>query len=115
MQRQIKFVMLSLLVFSLFAGCTLPPTTGAASAGPVEREGRLDKRLTYAEYRGAWAQGSRADHVEDRFDHREDVRDRRESRRDEAVDYGRWDVIEDRIDRRESVRDRAENRIDRRH
>ncbi|MEZ5952793.1 MAG: hypothetical protein R3C13_00675 [Hyphomonas sp.] len=104
--------MLKPLLAALLVGAIAVP---AASAGPVERAGRFDKRLTAAEYRGAWAQGSRADHAEDRFDHREDVRDRRESRRDEAVDFGPRDVIEDRIDRRESHRDRLENRVDRRH
>ena len=82
-------------------------------AGPAERAGRIDKRLTAAENRGAWEQGSRADRLEDRFDRREDYLDRREDRRDRSVTYGRRDLIEDRVDRAENRRDRAENRRDR--
>lgn len=81
---------------------------------PAERLGTLDRRLDIAERNGAWEQGTRADHIEDRFDRFEDRVDRRESRRDEAVDFGRRDVIEDRLDRAESRRDRAENVVDRR-
>ncbi len=84
-----------------------------AVAGPAERAGRIDKRLTAAEARGAWEQGSRADRLEDRFDRREDVWDRREDRRDRAVTHGPRDLIEDRIDSAENRRDRAENRRDR--
>lgn len=84
-----------------------------ASAGPVERAGRLDKRLGAAEARGAWEQGSRADRAEDRFDRLEDRWDRREDRRDRAVTLGPRDLAEDRRDRAENVRDRRENRRDR--
>jgi hypothetical protein len=104
--------MLKAAFTALVASAIIAPT---ALAGPAERAGRIDHRLTLAEVNGAWAQGSRADHIEDRLDRREDVIDRRENRRDEAVDLGRWDVIEDRLDRREDRRDRRENRIDRRH
>ena len=82
-------------------------------AGPAERVGRIDKRLTAAENRGAWEQGSRADRWEDRIDRREDVIDRREDKRDRAVTHGRRDLIEDRVDRAENRLDRAENRRDR--
>lgn len=82
-------------------------------AGPAERAGRIDKRLTAAEQRGAWEQGSRWDRLEDRQDRREDIIDRREDRRDRAVTHGPRDLIEDRLDRAENRRDRAENRRDR--
>jgi hypothetical protein len=87
----------------------------AALAGPAERLGRIDHRLTAAEIRGDIPQGSRADHAEDRLDRFENKVDRRESRRDEAYDHGPRDVIEDRLDRAENVADRREDRIDRRH
>ena len=86
----------------------------AAIAGPPERAGRLDKRLTAAERAGAWEQGSRADHREDRFDRVEDRIDRREDVRDRAVTRGPWDLREDRLDRAENKLDRLENRRDRR-
>lgn len=89
-------------------------TAGAALAGPAERAERFDNRLTRAEINGQWAQGSRADHWEDRFDIYEDRLDRREDYRDRQVDWGRRDVIEDYWDRAENRRDRAENVIDRR-
>ncbi|MEO0437494.1 MAG: hypothetical protein AAF098_11360 [Pseudomonadota bacterium] len=96
---------IGLLAFSLLST--------SAWAGPAERLGRLDKRLSVAEANGAWAQGSRADRFEDRVDRREDVVDRREDRRDRAVDHGPRDRFEDRIDSAENRRDRRENRIDR--
>jgi hypothetical protein len=86
---------------------------GVALTAPAERAGRMDKRLTAAEQRGAWEQGSPADRVEDRLDRREDVFDRREDRRDRAVDLGWRDRLEDRYDSAENRRDRWENRRDR--
>jgi hypothetical protein len=100
-----------LIAAALIAAFAAP----AALAGPAERLGRVDHRLTAAELRGDIVQGSRADHAEDRLDRFENRVDRRESRRDEAVDLGPRDVIEDRLDRAESRRDRHEDRIDRRH
>jgi hypothetical protein len=95
------------------AGVLVLTLTAPAWAGPAERAGRLDKRLSALEQRGAWEQGSRGDRIEDRFDRFEDRLDRREDRRDLAVDLGPRDRWEDRLDRAESVRDRAENRRDR--
>ena len=89
--------------------------SSAVMAGPAERAGRLDKRLTVAERSGAWEQGSRADRMEagheielhaHRLDRREDIRDR-------AVTHGPRDLREDRLDRAENKRDRLENRRDR--
>ncbi|MEQ8263561.1 hypothetical protein [Pseudohaliea sp.] len=88
--------------------------SASALAAPAERVGRVDKRLTVLEQRGAWEQGSTADRREDRFDRLEDRVDRREDRRDRLVDRGPRDRAEDRLDRRENYRDRAENRRDRR-
>ncbi len=88
--------------------------SGSALAGPAERAGRADKRLTALEQRGAWEQGSVADRREDRFDRLEDRVDRREDYRDRLVDRGPRDLAEDRLDRRENHWDRAENRRDRR-
>lgn len=104
--------MMKSILAALLASAVLAP---AAFAAPAERAGRIDKRLSGAELRGAWVQGSPADHLEDRSDHREDIIDRRESRRDEAVDRNRRDVVEDVYDRQENRRDIVENRIDRRH
>jgi len=87
----------------------------AALAGPAERLGRIDHRLTAAEIRGDIPQASPADHAEDRLDRFENKVDRRESRRDRAYHHGPRDVIEDRLDRAESRRDRREDRIDRRN
>lgn len=98
-------VVIGFLAFTLLSAATW--------AGPAERLGRLDKRLSVAEANGAWAQGSRADRFEDRVDRREDVVDRREDRRDRAVDNGPRDRFEDRLDSAENRRDRRENRIDR--
>ena len=100
----------STMVIALVVALAVP----TAFAGPAERAGRLDKRLTAAEQRGAWEQGSRADRLEDRVDRREDAWDRREDRRDRAVNHGPGDRAEDRLDRAENRRDRAENRRDRR-
>ncbi len=86
----------------------------AGLAGPAERLGRIDHRLTAAEVRSDFAQGSRADHAEDRLDRFENKVDRRESRRDEAYDHGPRDVAEDKLDRAENRWDRREDRIDRR-
>jgi len=88
--------------------------SGNALAGPAERAGRADKRLSAIEQRGAWEQGSAADRREDRFDRLEDRLDRREDYRDRLVDRGPRDLAEDRLDRRENHWDRAENRRDRR-
>jgi len=82
-------------------------------AGPAEKAARIEKRLSAAEHRGAWEEGSRADRIEDRIDRREDVIDRREDRRDRRVTTGRRDLMEDRLDRAENRIDRAENRRDR--
>ncbi len=101
----------SLIAAALVAAFAAP----VALAGPAERLGRVDKRLTAAEIRGNIPQGSRADHAEDRLDRFENKVDRRESRRDEAVDLGPRDVFEDRLDRVEDRGDRREDRIDRRH
>ena len=103
--------MLKLISLSLVVAMAAP----LANAGPAERLGRLDHRLDQAERNGAWAQGSRADLLEDRLDRWEDRVDRREDFRDRAVDLGPLDRLEDRIDRRENLRDRRENRIDRRN
>ena len=100
----------SILTASLIVSLSAAP----ALAGPAERAGRIDKRLTAAERSGAWEQGSRADRAEDRIDRFEDRLDWREDRRDRAVDYGRLDRIEDVHDSRENRRDRLENRRDRR-
>jgi len=89
----------------------------AALAGPhkaAQKLERLDNRLDRAERRGAWAQGSRLDHIEDRIDRFEDRVDRREDRRDRAVNNGPLDRLEDRVDRLENKADRRENRRDRR-
>ena len=99
------------LVLAAAVGTALAST--GSQAGPAERAGRIDKRLTAAERRGVWAQGSRADRREDRFDRREDRADWREDRRDARVHHGPRDRVEDVLDRRENRRDRAENRIDR--
>ena len=94
----------------IIAGATSLVLVPIASAGPVERLGRLDHRLSVAEARGAWAQNTRADYIEDRFDRYEDIIDRREDRRDRAVTYGPRDLAEDRWDRWENHLDRQENR-----
>ncbi|MEO0981097.1 MAG: hypothetical protein AAFX03_00425 [Pseudomonadota bacterium] len=86
-----------------------------AFAGPPERLGRIDKRLTAAERNGVWEQGSRADRVEDRVDRFENRVDRREDRRDRAVTYGPLDRVEDRFDQLENRADRREDRRDRRN
>lgn len=100
----------SALIVALAVGLAAP----VALAGPAERLGRIDKRLSHAEANGAWAPGSRGDRIESRIDLFEDRVDRRENVRDRAVTLGPRDLIEDRYDRAEDVRDRAENRIDRR-
>lgn len=100
-----------LITAALIAAFAAP----VAFAGPAERLGRADHRLTAAEIRGDIQQGTRADHAEDRLDRYENKVDRRESRRDEAVDHGPRDVAEDKLDRAESVLDRKEDRIDRRN
>lgn len=99
-----------LIAAVLFATFAAP----AALAGPAERLGRIDHRLTAAEIRGGIAQGSCAELAEDRLDRFENRVDRRESRCDEAHDRRPLDVIEDRLDRAENVLDRREDRIDRR-
>jgi hypothetical protein len=104
--------MMKTLIVTLAAAAFLAP---AALAAPAEAAGRLARELSQAERNGAWAQGSPADHYEDRLDRREDKLDRRESVRDEAFDRNRRDVREDAFDRRESRRDKAENRVDRAH
>ena len=53
-----------LIAAALIAAFAAP----AALAGPAERLGRIDHRLTAAEVRGDFAQGSRADLAEDRLD-----------------------------------------------
>ena len=98
---------------AVFAVAVIALASSQAWAGPAERLGRLDKRLSVAEANGAWAQGSRADRWEDRIDRREDVVDRREDRRDRAVTHGPRDLAEDRLDRAENNLDRRENRRDR--
>jgi hypothetical protein len=100
-----------LITAALFAAFATP----AALAGPAERLGRADHRLTAAEIRGDIPQDSRADAVENRIDRYENKVDRRESRRDEAMDNGPRDVAEDRLDRAENALDRREDRIDRRN
>lgn len=102
--------MLKIMSIALVAAMAVP----MASAGPAERFERLDNRLDRAERNGAWAQGSRADHFEDRIDRIEDRIDRREDIRDRRVTHGPLDLIEDRLDRLENVADRRENRWDRR-
>jgi hypothetical protein len=60
----------------------------SALSGPAERAGRMDKRLTAAEQRGAWEQGSPRTAWRTASTVARIVFDRREDRRDRAVDHG---------------------------
>ncbi|MEM8921474.1 MAG: hypothetical protein AAGB25_08885 [Pseudomonadota bacterium] len=102
--------MLKTLVATALIAAFAAPT---ALAGPAERLERIDNRFNAAERNGAWAEGSRADYVENRFDRFEDRVDRREDVRDRSVNNGWRDRLEDRLDSAENIRDRRENRIDR--
>jgi|GEM_PF-1790313 len=101
------------IIIAVLAGTAAAPLA-EAQVKPAKRLEQLDNLTDRLERRGAWEQGSRADHVEDRFDRFEDRIDRRENRRDEAIDFGPLDVIEDKFDRLEDRFDRRENRRDRR-
>lgn len=110
-----KALTVNALITKACAAVTLAAlASGSALAGPAERAGRVDKRLTALEQGGRWAQGSVADRREDRFDRLEGRIDRREDYRDWRVDRGPRDRAEDRLDWRENHRDRAENHRDRR-